>query len=151
MGFDAEAAQGVLEGFSAAKATLTQVPAEVAAQSEAYDQPTIAIEWRRRPAYAATPRSVLTPDRRHTLRWTDIFLGPLTIQVLDRAAYHSAVDVLRLAHSIAIAVCGERPVSPPTPPVTTTARRSNPQAQRGDRTYPQPGGAVPARRPPRRC
>jgi hypothetical protein len=32
-------------------------------------------------------------------------MGPLTFQILDRAAFHSAVDVLRLAHRTAVAVC----------------------------------------------
>ena len=103
---NAEAAAGVLEGIAAAKATLVTSPAEVPpAQHEDYDQPTIAIEWTRGPSYAIMPRSVVSHDRRRTLRWTDIFLGPLTIQVLDRAAYHSAIDVLRLAHSVAVVVC----------------------------------------------
>jgi hypothetical protein len=106
----AEAATGVLEGVAAAKATLVQVPLEVPPHpQEGYDRPTIAIEWNHRPSYAVMPREVVSPDRRRTLRWTDVYLGPLTIQILDRIAYHSAVEVLKLAHTIAVGVCQDGP------------------------------------------
>jgi hypothetical protein len=106
----AEAAQGVLEAMSTARATLMYLPADVApAPAEPYDRPTIAIDWCRRPSFAVTPRSTLSADRRRTVYWTDIFLGPLTIQLLDRAAFHSTIEVLQLAHSIAVAVCHDGP------------------------------------------
>ena len=75
------------------------------AQQEDYDRPTIAIEWTRRPPYAATARSTVSPDKRRTLRWTDVYMGPVTFQILDRAAFRSAVEVLQLAHNTAVAVC----------------------------------------------
>jgi hypothetical protein len=106
----AEAAQGVLEAISAARATLVYLPAEAAPTAyEPYDRPTIAIDWRARPAFAVTARSTLTADRRRTVYWTDIFLGPLTIQLLDRAAFHGTIEVLQLAHGIAVAVCPDGP------------------------------------------
>ena len=86
------------------------LPAEVPpAQREDYDQPTIAIEWTRRPSYAVMPRSTMAPDKSRTLRWTDVYMGPVTFQVLDRAAFHSAVEVLQLAHNITVAVCPDGP------------------------------------------
>ncbi len=114
---NAEAAQGVLEAMSAARTTLIYLPADAApAPQEDYDRPTIALQWRRRPSFAVMNRSTLTGDRRATVRWTDIFLGPLTIQLLDRAAFHSAVEVLQLAHNVAVAVCpdGQRFAADPT-------------------------------------
>jgi hypothetical protein len=106
----AEAAQGVLEAMSAARATLVHLPADAApAATEPYDRPAIAIDWCRRPAFAVTPRSTLSADRRRTVYWTDIFLGPLTIQLLDRAAFHSTIEVLQLAHGVAVAVCPDGP------------------------------------------
>jgi hypothetical protein len=106
----AEAAQGVLEAISTARATLMYLPADVApAAPEPYDRPTIAIDWCRRPSFAVTARSTLTTDRRRTVHWTDIFLGPLTIQLIDRAAFHSTIEVLQLAHSVAVAVCLDGP------------------------------------------
>ena len=105
-----EAAQGVLEAMSTARATLVYLPADaVPAAHEPYDRPTIAIEWCRRPSFAVTPRSTLTADRHRTVYWTDIFLGPLTIQLLDRAAFHSTIEVLQLAHNVAVAVCPDGP------------------------------------------
>ncbi len=103
---NAQAAQGVLEGISAAKSTLVYLPAEVGpGPQEPYERPTIAIDWNCRPPYAVTPRSAVTPDQRRTIRWSDCYLGQVTFQILDRAAFHSAVEVLRLAHRTATAVC----------------------------------------------
>jgi hypothetical protein len=106
----AEAAQGVLEAMSTARATLMHLPTDaVPAAHEPYDRPTIAIDWRGRPSFAVAPRSTLAADRRRTVYWTDIFLGPLTIQLLDKAAFHSTIEVLRLAHNVAVAVCPDGP------------------------------------------
>lgn len=96
--------------MSSARATLMYLPAELApVAEEPYDRPTVAIDWCRRPSFAVTPRSTLTADRRRTVHWTDVYLGPLTIQLVDRAAFHGSIEVLQLAHSIAIAVCPDGP------------------------------------------
>ena len=106
----AEAAQGVLEAMSTARATLMYLPTDAApAPQDPYDRPTIAIDWHARPSFAVTARSTLTADRRRTVHWTDVFLGPLTIQLVDRAAFHSSIEVLQLAHSVAVAVCPDGP------------------------------------------
>ena len=107
---NAEAIAGVLEAFSAARATLMYLPANApAAPREPYDQPSICIDWTRRPSYAVATRSALTPDRRHTLRWTDVYATPVTFQILDRTAFHTGVEVLGQAHAIAARVCGDGP------------------------------------------
>ena len=36
-------------------------------------------------------------------------MGPVTFQILDRAAFHSAVEVPQLAHDTAVAVCPDGP------------------------------------------
>ena len=103
---NAQAAQGVLEGFSAARTTIVHLPAEVPAiQQEPYDRPTIAIDWTGRPGYAVMPKNALTADNRRTIRWTEVYMGPLTFQILDRAAFHSTLEVLRQIHHTAVAVC----------------------------------------------
>ena len=115
--FNAQAAQGVLEGVSAARHTLIYVPEKVGPLHEdPYEQPTISIEWKRRPQYAVLPRSSVSADQRRTAKWTDIYMGPITWQLLDRAAYHSATEVLREAHRTAVAVCldGHRHRADPT-------------------------------------
>ncbi|OKH62894.1 hypothetical protein EB74_15155 [Mycobacterium sp. SWH-M5] len=115
--FNAEAAQGVLEAVSAARATLMYVPADAPPlREDPYDQPTIAIEWKYRPRYAVLSRSSVSPDKRRTAKWTDVYMGPITLQILDRAAFHSAVELLRQAHRTAVAVCpdGHRHRADPT-------------------------------------
>lgn len=104
--WSAQAAQGVLEGLSAAKHTLVHLPTDVApASDDEYPQPTIAIDWTRRPEYAVMPRVRVTEDKRRTLKWTDVYMGPITFQVLDRAAFHSLMELLRDAHRTAVVVC----------------------------------------------
>lgn len=104
--WSAQASQGVLEGMSAAKATLAHLPSNVGpSDSDGYDQPAIAIDWTKRPAYAVTPRARVTTDKRTTLKWTDVYMGPVTFQVLDRAAFYSVVELLRDVHRISAAVC----------------------------------------------
>ena len=74
---NAKAAQGVLEGFSAARPTLPNLPAEVPpVERELYDRPTIAIDWTSRPGYAVMPKDAVTPDKRRTIHWTDATWGP---------------------------------------------------------------------------
>ena len=103
---NAKAAQGVLEGFSAARPTLPNLPAEVSpGRTGPYDRPTIAIDWTSRPSYAVMPKDAVTPDKRRTIHWTDVYMAPITFQILDRAALHSTIDVLREIHTTAVAVC----------------------------------------------
>jgi hypothetical protein len=103
---NAEAAQGVLEGFSAARHSLARVPADIAPRDQQpYDGPAIAVDWTRRPPYAVSSRQALTPDKRRTVHWAEVYMRPVTFQIVDVAAFRSAVEVLRLAHKTAVAVC----------------------------------------------
>ena len=70
-----------------------------------YDGPAIGVDWTRRPPYAVTRREALTPDKRRTIRWVEVYMRPVTFQIVDLAAYRSAVEVLQLAHKTAAAVC----------------------------------------------
>ena len=103
--WSASAAQGVLEGISAARATIGRMPADISTNADPYGQPTIAVDWTSRPSYAAIPQSRVTPDQRHTLRWTEVHMGPLTWQILDRAAFHALTRILRDVHTTATVVC----------------------------------------------
>lgn len=103
--WSAAAVQGVLEGISAAKATLLYMPQAMPVTSDPYGQPTVAVDWTNRPSYAVVPQTRVAADKRVTLRWTDIHMGPITWQLLDRAAFHSLTDLLRDAHRTAVAVC----------------------------------------------
>lgn len=108
--WSAAAVQGVLEAIAAAKVTLIRLPKALPALPyDPYGQPRICIDWTTRPGYAVVPQSRVTDDGAQTLRWTDINVTPVTIQVLDRVAYNSIVRILRDAHATAIAVCLDGP------------------------------------------
>ncbi|MGD9622384.1 MAG: hypothetical protein AB7G47_19950 [Mycolicibacterium sp.] len=107
--WSAAAVQGVLEGISAAKATLLYLPAAMPITADPYGQLTVAVDWTSRPSYAVIPQTRVSDDKRITLRWTDIHMGPMTWQLLDRAAFHSLTELLREAHRTAIAVCLDGP------------------------------------------
>ena len=105
--------------------------------------PRIAIDWTSRPGYAVMPKDAVTPDKRRTIRWTDVYMGPITFQILDRAAFHSTIDVLREIHTTAAAVCldGKRFRKDPTerllpPQAVIHSRRQGPHLSTA-------GGAAP--------
>jgi len=104
----AEAMQGVLEGFSAARSAMTliprRIPAPAPAVADPFALPTVAIDWTRRPAYAVVPRQELSRDKSRQQRWLDLHMGPVTFQVLDQAGCLGAVALLRSAHQTAIEV-----------------------------------------------
>jgi hypothetical protein len=104
--YSAQAAQGVLEGFAAARPILTHVvrssPPVPAAEPGV--QQTLSLDWTRRAPYAVVPREELSADKRRVIRWIDIHMGPVTWQILDQEGYKSALDILRLAHKTAVHV-----------------------------------------------
>ena len=77
----AQACQGVLEGFSAARSAMTLIPRLIPtpppAAADPFALPTVAIDWTRRPAYAVVPRQEL---RFQTFR----FYATLPIASLQR-------------------------------------------------------------------
>jgi hypothetical protein len=104
----AQATQGVLEGFCAARAAMALIPRQIPAPApiavEPFAVPTVAIDWMRRPAYAVVPRQELSRDRTRQIRWLDVHLGPVTFQILDQDGAVSAVDLLTKAHRTAAQV-----------------------------------------------
>ena len=149
----AQAIQGVLEGFSAARSAMAliprQIPAPTPAVADPFALPTVAIDWTRRPAYAVVPRQELSRDRSRQLRWLDLHMGPVTFQMLDQAGCLGAVALLRTAHRTAHpGLLGRPSSSPRTPP-----KRLHPAVERLDSStgspvagpvYPQPRVAGPA-------
>jgi hypothetical protein len=104
----AQACQGVLEGFSAARSAMTLIPRQIPAAppdtADPFALPTVAIDWMRRPAYAVVPRQELSRDRSRQLRWLDLHMGPVTFQILDQAGCLGGVTLLRTAHRMATKV-----------------------------------------------
>ena len=77
--WSASAAQGVLEGVSAARATLMHMPPEMAVSADPYGQPTIAVDWTSRPNYAAIPQTRVTDDDAAPCAGPDVHMAPLTL------------------------------------------------------------------------
>jgi hypothetical protein len=104
----AQAIQGVLEGFSAAREKMALLPRQIPAPrplvEDPFALPTVAIDWTRRPAYAVVDRQELSRDGSRQVRWLDLHMGPVTFQILDQAGCRSAVALLRTAHHAAILV-----------------------------------------------
>lgn len=103
--WSAAAAQGVLEGFSAARTALIALPAQLPVIDDPFGQPAIAVDWTQRPHYAVVPQARVSEAQRRTLKWVDVHMGPITFQLLDRAAFHSTLELLSEAHRTAVAVC----------------------------------------------
>jgi hypothetical protein len=104
-----QAAQGLLEAFSAARVAMARVPLEIPSPADSFDEPfaltTLAVEWTRRPTYAVVPQSGPSKIGGRTLHWVDLYTGPLTWRIRDHAGLRSTLELLREAHRTAIAVC----------------------------------------------
>ncbi|HZA08443.1 hypothetical protein [Mycobacterium sp.] len=116
----ADAAQGLLEAFAAARAKAAWIPPEIpAARTELngpFAKPVVAIDWTGRPSYAVVPQSAPSKCGANTVRWVDLHTGPITWQIRDHKGLHSALELLTRAHRTAIAVCtdGEQFSADPT-------------------------------------
>lgn len=108
----AQACQGVLEGFSAARSAMALIPRHLPAPlpaSDPFARPIVAIDWIRRPAYAVVPRQELSRDRARQLRWLDLHMGPVTFQILDQTGCAAAVELLHTAHRTATQIFTDGP------------------------------------------
>ena len=106
--YSCQAAQGLLEAFTAARGHLAQVPREIPAPHAAFDEPAarvaLSIEWTRRPEYAVVAQSALNKLRTAKLHWIDLYTGPITWQIRDQIALISTLELLTRVHQTAIAV-----------------------------------------------
>ena len=106
----ADAAQGVLEGFVAARSLLigldntAPIAPTPAAEVEAYGRPTVELTWIRRPGYAVVHHNAYSKTHQRTVHWVDLHMGPVTWQILDHVGFNGALEVLRNAHRTAVAV-----------------------------------------------
>jgi hypothetical protein len=118
--YTCEAAQGLLEAFAATRAKMAQVPREIPAPADDFHplfaRPTLAIDWTRRPAYAATAQTAPSKWGRKTVHWVDLHTGPITWQICDQIGLRSTIGLLARVHQTAITVCldGERYSADPT-------------------------------------
>ncbi|WP_204815337.1 hypothetical protein [Mycobacterium riyadhense] len=118
--YNCRTAQGLLEAFVAARGHLTHVPAEIPTGAPTAGEPVaravVAIEWTRAPAYAVVAQSALNRLKTAKVHWVDVYTGPITWQLRDRASILSIIDCLKHVHEIAIAVFadGEQHKADPT-------------------------------------
>jgi hypothetical protein len=118
--YSCHAAQGLLEAFAAARTKMVQVPREIPPPpgelDDTFARPTLAIEWTRRPAYAATAQSAVSKWGGKSVHWVDLHTGPITWQIRDRIGLRSTLELLTRAHKTAAAVCldGEQYSADPT-------------------------------------
>jgi hypothetical protein len=139
-----QAAQGLLESFSAAQAAMARVPLEIPSPANPCDEPfartTLAVEWTRRPTYAVVPQSGPSKIGGRTLHWVDLYTGPLTWRIRDHAGLRSTVQLLREAHRTAIAVSRMVTATAPTQPPMTTSGPSESTPRPGLPGPTNPGG-----------
>ncbi|PJD99422.1 hypothetical protein [Mycobacterium sp.] len=106
--YSCHAAQGLLEAFAAARGQMshlpTQMPTAGANPPDGDARITLSIEWTRRPSYAVVAQSAPNRIKTATVHWVDLFTGPITWQIRDKAALMSMIELLRRAHKTAIAV-----------------------------------------------
>jgi hypothetical protein len=106
--YSCQAAQGLLEAFTAARGHTAAIPREIPAPTADPDEPflrtTMAIEWTRRPHYAASAQMSLNQKRDHIVHWTELYTGPITWRIRDQRALHSTLATLTDVHRTAIAV-----------------------------------------------
>lgn len=104
----ADAAQGVLEGFVAARSHLVGLdntaPTTDPAPESVVARPAIELMWIRRPGYASVHQSAYINQLRRTVHWIDLHMGPVTWQIVDHTGFHGALEVLRKAHRTAVGV-----------------------------------------------
>ncbi|BAN91940.1 MULTISPECIES: hypothetical protein [Mycobacterium] len=106
--YNCQTARGLLEAFVAARGHMIHVPAEIPAGAPTADEPAaravVSIEWTRAPSYAVVAQAALNRLKTAKVHWVDVYTGPITWQLRDRAAILSMIDSLRRVHEVAIAV-----------------------------------------------
>jgi hypothetical protein len=104
--YTANAAQGLLEAFDAARGHMARLPRQIPAAHAETDSVRIAlaIEWTRRPEYAILAQTAPNKIGNAALHWLDLYTGPVTWQIRDQAGLLSTIALLTRAHRTATAV-----------------------------------------------
>ncbi|MGO9356010.1 MAG: hypothetical protein ACLP3C_36240 [Mycobacterium sp.] len=106
--YSCHAAQGLLEAFTAARGQIIHVPSQIPSpptDSQDVDgRVVLAVEWTRRPAYAVVAQSAVNRLKTGQVHWIDVYTGPITWQIRDRAGLLSIIEVLTRVHKTAIGI-----------------------------------------------
>ncbi|OBJ01003.1 hypothetical protein [Mycobacterium sp. 1465703.0] len=121
--YNCQAAQGLLEAFSAARSHMLHVPAQIPTvgldpDNEPAGRVMLSIEWTRRPVYVVAAQSALNRLKTAEIHWVELYTGPLTWRIRDRAGLLSFIEILTRVHQTAITVFldGEQYKADPTDP-----------------------------------
>ena len=107
--YNCQAAQGLLEAFIAARGHMLHLPAQIPSaraesENEAAGRVMLSIEWTRRPVYAVATQSRINRLKTAQIHWVELYTGPLTWQIRDRAGLLSLIEVLTRVHQTAVTV-----------------------------------------------
>ncbi|OZC55437.1 hypothetical protein CH267_12670 [Rhodococcus sp. 06-621-2] len=103
----AEAVSGVIAGFATVRSSLvgTDGHAPYPRQPGAeFGAPAISIVWLRGPEHTVVPGSRYLADQRRTVRWVDLYMGPITWRITDRSGYDTLMEEFRRVHRSAVGV-----------------------------------------------
>jgi hypothetical protein len=118
--YTCSAAQGLLEAFDAARGHMARLPRDIPAPRTQPDfaRIALAIEWTRRPDYAALAQTAPNKLGNAAVHWVDLYTGPVTWQLRDQAGLLSTIELLTQVHHTATAVFldgAEHGTDPTTP------------------------------------
>ncbi|MDP7706918.1 hypothetical protein [Mycobacterium sp. TY815] len=106
--YNCQTAQGLLEAFAATRGQMMHLPREIPVSPAPAERPAgramMSIEWTRPPAYAVLAHEALNKLKTGTVHWVELYTGPITWQLRDRAALLSLIEALKRVHHVAIAV-----------------------------------------------
>lgn len=116
--YSAAAAQGLLEGFAAARQAAGRLPLDMpapTASAPGFARPIVAMEFTYRTGYAVVPQSGTTGER--AIHWVDLHTGAITWQIRDHAGLRSATALFKHVHKTAVAVFLDGPAHTEDPTV----------------------------------
>jgi hypothetical protein len=104
--YSCNAAQGLLEAFDAARGHMATLPPQIPTPRTEADfvRVALAIEWTRRPDYAVIAQVAPNKLNNAAVHWLDLYTGPVTWQIRDRAGLISTIDLLTEVHRTATVV-----------------------------------------------
>lgn len=121
--YNCQTAQALLEAFIAARGHMVHIPSQIpTARTTSHDEPAgravLSIEWTRRPHYAVAAQSAINKLKTARIHWVDLYTGPVTWQIRDRAGMLSMIELLTRVHQTAITVFsdGQRYKADPADP-----------------------------------
>jgi hypothetical protein len=106
--YSCHTAQRLLEAFTAARGQIIHVPSQIPSPPtdlhDTHARVVLSVEWTRPPVYAVVAQSAVNKLKTGRVNWIDVYTGPITWQIRDRAGLLSMIEVLTHVHKTAIAI-----------------------------------------------